>query len=307
VKIQVEVSGPNKQRQVWRLPLDSPVGQYVATVASRMGLPTRLNWCFVPRATGKPLGSDETLGSAGIEQGAELELRPVRSKLLKLLAEELYGEAQGYAQDELWQQALDKLEALHAYDPRFPDPLGLQQLAQAGVAPSLISTGTVSWGLVLGGLAVVGAAAVTAAAVAGGGALLVWQLISGGSGPRPHSGDVQITLEWSDRVDLDLHVYDPYRDHVYFGNRQVASGGELDVDANHPCTEAVASPLENVYWPRGGAPDGEYEVHVRYFHDCIGAGAVSYRVTVRVDDRVLDVFSATISPQEDVFITSFEY
>jgi hypothetical protein len=299
--------GPGKRRQLWRLPDDSPVGQYIATVASRMGLPTRLNWTFVPRETGKALGSDETLGGAGVSDGAALDLRPVRNKLLKLLAEELYGEAQAYVQDELWQRALDKLQELHEYAPSFPDPQGLQQLAAAGVTPSLISAGGISWGLVLGGLAVAGAAAVTVAAVAGGGALLVWQLVSGGGGSRPHTGDVQITLDWSEEVDLDLHVYDPYGDHIYHGYRQSPSGGELDVDANHPCSEAISSPLENVYWPWGGAPDGEYEIRVRYFSDCTGTGPVSYRVTVRVDGEVLDVFTGTISPHEEVFITRFEY
>jgi hypothetical protein len=305
-KIQVKVFGPKAEPQVWRLPADSPVGQYAATVASRMGLPTRLNWCFVPQTTGKPLDSKQTLLDAGITEGATLELRPVRNKLLKLLAEELYGEVEGYVQDEMWQRALDKLHELHEYDPRFPDPQGLLQLAEAGLTPSLVPAGGVSWGLVAGAVAGAGVAAVTAAAVAGGGAILAWELISGG-GARPHSGDVQITLDWSERVDLDLHVYDPYRDHIYFGNRQVSSGGELDVDANHPCSEAVSAPLENVYWPWGGAPDGGYEIHVRYFSDCVGAGPVRYRVTVRVDGDVLDVFSGSISPSEDVFVTSFEY
>ena len=46
------------------------------------------------------------------------------------------------------------------------------------------------------------------------------------------TGDVQVTLRWNTTDDLDLWVTDPFGDRVYYGNSQVASGGQLDVDAN---------------------------------------------------------------------------
>jgi hypothetical protein len=170
-------------------------------------------------------------------------------------------------------------------------------------------------------VALAGTLAVGAVAVVGGGGYILYRAsqheerytppppepteLSGDGNRQPHTGDVQITLEWYDPVDLDLHVMDPYGDHVYYNNRQVASGGELDVDANYLCSNIVPSPLENVYWPWGGAPEGSYEVSVVYI-DCSNQGAVDYRVIVRVDGDVLDTYSGSISPGEEKIITSFE-
>ena len=46
------------------------------------------------------------------------------------------------------------------------------------------------------------------------------------------TGDVQVTLSWDAGSDVDLHVVDPNGDEVYWTNRRVASGGELDLDSN---------------------------------------------------------------------------
>lgn len=66
------------------------------------------------------------------------------------------------------------------------------------------------------------------------------------------SGDVQITLIWFNRNDLDLHCVDPMKEHIFFGHRRSRSGGELDVDMN--VTGESTRPVENIYWPKGRAP-----------------------------------------------------
>src|SRR5262245_30225615 len=45
-------------------------------------------------------------------------------------------------------------------------------------------------------------------------------------------GDIEISLLWHNLNDLDLHCIDPNGDEVYFRNKRVRSGGELDVDMN---------------------------------------------------------------------------
>ena len=119
--------------------------------------------------------------------------------------------------------------------------------------------------------------------------------------------DPRVLRERLDRLGGRAARRDPYGDEIYHDNKHVSSGGELDVDANYPCSDLTSSPLENVYWPYGGAPSGEYEVYVNYYRDCTGQGTVSYRVTVRTDDTILDTLSGNISPGDRVFITSFEY
>lgn len=312
-QIQATIVAPGDRRMLWRLADDQLIGLLLPTIVQQMGLSNRVNWRLVPARTGKAMAEDTTLAKAGISPGAELKLEPLRDQLFKMFLDELYDEAQSKIQDKLWDKALEKLDELHRHDPRYPDPRGLRRLAELGLAPSAIPAAGVSWGLVVGALAVAGVLAV-GATLAVGGVLGVGYLIarSGqrqttapGGGVQPHTGDVQVTLEWHTTADLDLYVVDPNGDQVYHGNRQVASGGELDVDANYPCSSATSSPLENVYWPWGGAPPGNYQVSVNYFGECTGEGPVAYRVIVRVDGAVVGDHSGNISPGDTVPITSF--
>jgi hypothetical protein len=312
-QIQTTVVAPGDRRSMWRLPDDQLIGLLIPTIVQQMGLTEEINWQLVPAKTGKPLAEDATLARVRIPPDAVLNLEPIRNELLKMFLKKLYEEAESKIKDNLWDKALEKLDELHRYDPRYPDPRGLRRLAELGLAPSAIPAAGISWGLVLGGLAVVGVLAV-GATLAVGGVIGVGLLISrsgqqsttapGGS-VQPHTGDVQVTLEWYTTADLDLHVVDPDGAEVYFGNRQVASGGELDVDANYPCENATSSPLENVYWPWGGAPPGEYQVFVHYFGECLGEGPLNYRVIVRVDGNVVDDHPGSMSPGESVPVTTF--
>ena len=78
------------------------------------------------------------------------------------------------------------------------------------------------------------------------------------------SGDVQISLEWKNINDLDLHVIDPAGERIFYQHRASASGGFLDVDMNAG-GQFSARPVENVYWPERGAPRGTYKVQVIHF------------------------------------------
>jgi hypothetical protein len=80
------------------------------------------------------------------------------------------------------------------------------------------------------------------------------------------SGDVQISLMWNNQNDLDLHVIDPTGEQIFFKRRKSSSGGELDVDMNADPRKGLSDqPVENVYWPAGGAPLGNYKVYVNYY------------------------------------------
>ena len=77
------------------------------------------------------------------------------------------------------------------------------------------------------------------------------------------SSDVQISLMWNNYNDLDLHVVCPSGERIHGGNRKSACGGELDVDAN--MKPESRKPVENVVWPEGEAPAGDYQVFVHYY------------------------------------------
>ncbi|MDR0724916.1 MAG: S8 family serine peptidase, partial [Prevotellaceae bacterium] len=82
--------------------------------------------------------------------------------------------------------------------------------------------------------------------------------------PAPSTGDVQILLEWNNYNDLDLCCLDPYGNAIWFKNPRVASGGRLEIDMNVEYPDSK-TPVENIYWATGSAPNGTYEVYLLYY------------------------------------------
>ena len=76
------------------------------------------------------------------------------------------------------------------------------------------------------------------------------------------SGEVQISLAWDDYNDLDLHLFCPSGERIYFNNKKSECGGHLDVDMNvRPVSN---TPVENIVWA-GDAPLGTYKVGVHFY------------------------------------------
>lgn len=112
------------------------------------------------------------------------------------------------------------------------------------------------------------------------------------------TGDVRVTLVWRSTADIDLHVIDPNGEEIYYNHTTSASGGQLDVDDQ--CDEGIAhGGPENIFWPAGGAPRGEYQVLVVYYEECSdpGEGPAGWTVTTLVDGQS-KTYSGTISPDD---------
>ena len=76
------------------------------------------------------------------------------------------------------------------------------------------------------------------------------------------SGVVQISLAWDDYNDLDLHVFTPSGERIYFNNKMSDCDGILDVDMNvRPVSN---TPVENVVW-KEQAPLGTYKIGVHFY------------------------------------------
>lgn len=90
--------------------------------------------------------------------------------------------------------------------------------------------------------------------------------------------DLAVTLKWTGPSDVDLHVFDPHENEVYFGNTTTADGGKLDLDSNAAC-EIDNINQETISWPKDKAPAGAYRVRVVYYDDC-GQSSAPYTVTV---------------------------
>lgn len=115
--------------------------------------------------------------------------------------------------------------------------------------------------------------------------------------PELGTGDVQVTLRWGSTDDLDLAVSDPVGETISYTSPSSSSGGQLDVDAHAGC--AGGPGVENVFWPEGRAPPGEYVVAVTYFSTCDGGSAsASFTVTVNVDGRPPETIGGTVTSGE---------
>jgi hypothetical protein len=117
--------------------------------------------------------------------------------------------------------------------------------------------------------------------------------------PRAGTGDVAFRLTWRGISDLDLMVVDPDDNCIFFGNRQPASGGILDVDCNAgavPCER----PIENVFWPSTSAPAGTYRVWV-HAHSLLPAEApLAYELQVLRGERAIFEHAGTFREHDEV-------
>ncbi|HEY9646991.1 MAG TPA: pre-peptidase C-terminal domain-containing protein [Chroococcidiopsis sp.] len=115
------------------------------------------------------------------------------------------------------------------------------------------------------------------------------------------TGDIQATLRWGTTDDLDLAIMDPNGDIVSFANTPVASGGELDVDANALCEGVTTTPVENIYWPRSRAPQGEYRLAVSLYGRCSDRSQepIPFTLTLQVQGST-EVLRGTVDEANDV-------
>lgn len=77
---------------------------------------------------------------------------------------------------------------------------------------------------------------------------------------------MRVSLAWSNYDDLDLHLFTPDNDHIYFAQKSGRfgrSGGTLDVDMNAGGPRS-REPVENVRWVRPPG-DGAYRIGVHQF------------------------------------------
>src|SRR5207253_2613783 len=81
------------------------------------------------------------------------------------------------------------------------------------------------------------------------------------------TGDVKVTLSFDRLHDLDLHVIEPTGDQIFYQRPASALGGRLDLDSGARCEPSAAN-TENIFWPPGGAPGGEYQVSVQNYQQC---------------------------------------
>ena len=110
---------------------------------------------------------------------------------------------------------------------------------------------------------------------------------------------------------MDLHVFDPSGNEIYYGLKsQICDGvkGQLDVDAN-ASSPLTNEPQENVFWEEGkNAPLGRYKVQVVLYKKRSDNVSIPFTVTVYPDKGETKTFTGNIevvNSRKDIVI--FEY
>jgi uncharacterized protein YfaP (DUF2135 family) len=123
------------------------------------------------------------------------------------------------------------------------------------------------------------------------------------------TGDVQVSVAWTGASDVDLHVFDPAGEEIFYANKTAASGGTLDLDSNPAC-DIDNKNNENIVFPTGAAPTGEYRVVVDYYDDC-GVARSDWVVTVQRKDQEPVTFVGSFTGESAVNppaeVTTFTY
>jgi hypothetical protein len=113
------------------------------------------------------------------------------------------------------------------------------------------------------------------------------------------TGDVQVSASWSDTTDVDLYVVDPNGEEIYYGHKNSASGGILDLDSNAACSrdsEGQHKSNENTVWPTGGGARGNYTVRLNYWSSCGVSLPTQWVVTVATAGGGAQVFTGSFTP-----------
>ncbi len=108
--------------------------------------------------------------------------------------------------------------------------------------------------------------------------------------PNLAPSNISISLVWNTYHDLDLHVFSPKGDHIYFRNKFDRYGGRLNIDFNNRKNPQSFSrrPIENITWPENSAPSGVYTVQIMlYDMDLRDAqiNPIPYLVTITVNGK----------------------
>lgn len=119
------------------------------------------------------------------------------------------------------------------------------------------------------------------------------------------SGDVQVSLMWNNRNDLDLYVVSPKGEEIFFRRRQSSCGGMLDVDMNYD--RMSEKPVENVFWPMGKAPHGRYRVYVHLFAVQGGEVPTSFVGYTKLVNKPAEPFRGDIQTGNRLLVSEFDY
>lgn len=120
------------------------------------------------------------------------------------------------------------------------------------------------------------------------------------------SGDLNINLTFSNAKDVDLHLYTPTDEHIYYGHRggsTTVDGKEvsygLDHDSNAGCSIDNLN-NENIYLPAELIVNGTYKVVVNMYENCNRSIPTSWAIVTRYKGNIITPASGS-NPASGVY------
>lgn len=99
------------------------------------------------------------------------------------------------------------------------------------------------------------------------------------------SDKLQVSLNWFDPVDMDLHVETPSGEDIYYGNPAGREGGALDLDSNAGCRLDFVN-NENITWLDRDPQCGTYIIRADLWSSCALPGPFPYVITINTGGRI---------------------
>lgn len=113
-------------------------------------------------------------------------------------------------------------------------------------------------------------------------------------------GAIEVKLSFSNSKDIDLHLYTPGGEHIYYGNRggtytdefgdEISYG--LDIDSNASCQLDNIN-KENIYIPAELVEEGTYTVVVNMYSNCQPSIATSWSIIARYQGELITPATGT--------------
>lgn len=120
-------------------------------------------------------------------------------------------------------------------------------------------------------------------------------------------GAIEVKLAFSNDKDIDLHMYTPSNEHIYYGNKggtytlddgsKISYG--LDIDSNAGCyIDGINK--ENIYIPEELVEDGEYRIEVNMYSNCVRTIPTNWSIVARYQGHIINPTSG-VNPASDVY------
>lgn len=115
------------------------------------------------------------------------------------------------------------------------------------------------------------------------------------------NGGIEIELQWSAAVDLNLEVRDPVGGTLFFDNLSTNSGGSHSGNTNGVCDTATATqPSEQATWTNDGyVPTGSYEIIIYYEQQCNVGGPQPFTLRATVNDEDTQGITGVVNPGQN--------